>query len=110
MALKLISALSGAMAVAAGAFGEHALRNRLPASKINSFKVAANYQMIHSGMALLAYNMNYPIAAKLFICGTCLFSGSIYILVLNDGMKFMGPVTPIGGILIISGWLALAFA
>ena len=107
--LKFICGISGAAAVSLGALGEHLLRNRISLERLNSFKTATNYQMIHSGMALLAYQMNAPLAAKLLLSGSILFSGSIYLLVLDIGpKKLLGPTTPVGGILMISGWVALA--
>eukprot|EP00834_Sanchytrium_tribonematis_P002542 NODE_80_length_22759_cov_1.466858.p17 type:complete len:110 gc:universal NODE_80_length_22759_cov_1.466858:5337-5008(-) len=109
MTLQLLAALNGALAVGLGAIGSHGLKNRLTLDKLQSFKIATNYHMIHSGMALLALQMNNSVAAKLFVGGVTLFSGSIYILSLNNGPRWLGPVTPIGGLLIIGGWVALAF-
>ncbi len=107
--LKTISAISGATAVLLGAFGEHGLKNRITPQQMQSFKVASNYHLIHSVVALFAAHTNSPFACKLLLSGTFLFSGSIYVLAINGGPKFLGPMTPVGGLLMISGWLSLAF-
>jgi uncharacterized membrane protein YgdD (TMEM256/DUF423 family) len=69
-------------------------------------------QLIHSGVVLLATSIapKNKIAASLFIAGMTMFSGSIYLLVLDpQRFKFVGPITPIGGLCLIGGWVALAF-
>ncbi|OQO00413.1 hypothetical protein B0A48_13762 [Cryoendolithus antarcticus] len=106
--------LYGATSVAAGAFGAHGLRARgIPDAKIASWSTAAQYQLVHSA-ALLAVEAASPgknlLYAKSFLlAGMTLFSGSIYLLVLDpQRFKFLGPVTPIGGLALIAGWGALA--
>lgn len=108
-------ALSGGIAVAAGAFGAHALRARLGADLLAVFETAARYQMYHA-LALLAVAgalTRYPAAAALrtsgwlFLAGTVVFSGSLYLLALT-GTRWLGAITPIGGLCFIVGWLALA--
>ncbi|CZT19543.1 related to UPF0382 membrane protein C1782.12c [Ramularia collo-cygni] len=109
----LVGALSGAASVAFGAFGAHGLKSRgIAPEKIASFQTAAHYQLIHS-VALLVAEQAAPknVWAKgLFTAGIFMFSGSIYALVL-DGKTFkaLGPVTPIGGLCLMGGWVALAF-
>ncbi|KAF7198476.1 hypothetical protein HII31_00215 [Pseudocercospora fuligena] len=110
----LIGALSGASSIAMGAFGAHGLQARgIAPAKIASFQTAAHYQLIHS-LAIIVAEQAAPKnvwAKSLFTAGIVMFSGSIYGLVL-DGQRFgkvLGPVTPLGGVCFIGGWLALAF-
>lgn len=107
-----IAALSGTLAVVAGAFGAHALRARLAPEQVASWMTASQYQLLHS-VALLALalfaaqsgrSIRWP--ASLFLAGMLLFSGSIYLLVLAH-WRWLGPVTPLGGMLLIAGWLSL---
>jgi uncharacterized membrane protein YgdD (TMEM256/DUF423 family) len=110
----VIGALSGLVAVAAGAFGAHALRTRLPAELVAVFETAARYQLYHA-LALFAAAWAWtqwpgPLvrsAGWLFVAGTVVFSGSLYILSLG-GARWLGAVTPLGGLLLLAGWLALA--
>lgn len=109
-------ALSGLVAVAAGAFGAHALRSRLSPDLLAVFETAARYQMYHA-LALLAVAWaatrwpGTPVRAAgwLFVAGTVVFSGSLYLLALT-GVRWLGAVTPLGGVLLVGGWLALAAA
>ncbi|SMQ51090.1 unnamed protein product [Zymoseptoria tritici ST99CH_3D7] len=109
----LVGALSAASSVGIGAFGAHGLKNRgLEPAKIASFQTAAHYQLVHS-IALLVAEHAAPKnlwAKGLFTAGITMFSGSIYLLVL-DGQTFksLGPVTPLGGMCLMGGWIALAF-
>jgi uncharacterized membrane protein YgdD (TMEM256/DUF423 family) len=108
--------LSAFVAVAAGAFGAHALRQRLPADLLAVFETAARYQMYHA-LALLFVGWaatQWPaapvrVAGLLFVGGTVLFSGSLYLLALT-GARWWGALTPIGGVLFLAGWLVLAVA
>ena len=110
----LWGALSGFVAVAAGAFGAHALRARLPGDLLTAFETGARYQMYHA-LALLGVAWavtQWPttpirLSAWLFLAGTALFSGSLYALALT-GARWWGAVTPAGGVLLLGGWLALA--
>lgn len=110
----LAGAISGFLAVAAGAFGAHALRAQLAPGQLLTFETAARYQMYHA-LALLAVawaSTRWPglpvrAAGWLFIGGTVLFSGSLYILALT-GARWLGAVTPLGGLLFLAGWLSLA--
>jgi uncharacterized membrane protein YgdD (TMEM256/DUF423 family) len=109
-------ALSGFVAVAAGAFGAHALKARLPADLLAIWQTGAQYQLAHA-LALLAAGAlagRAPGAAStwagwLFLAGTALFSGSLYALALS-GVRALGAVTPLGGVAFLGGWVALAWA
>ncbi len=112
-----IAALFGALSVAGGAFGAHALKGKLTESALASFETGIRYQMYHA-LALLLVAMligQYPTAKALvpagwcFIAGTVLFSGSLYGLTLG-GIKAVGPVTPLGGVAFIVGWGLLVWA
>ncbi|GAM85991.1 hypothetical protein ANO11243_040010 [Dothideomycetidae sp. 11243] len=107
-----LGSLYGASAVCLGAFGSHGLKKIInDPVKIASWNTAAQYQLIHSGVLLLS-SVAAPkdkVAASLFTAGMTMFSGSIYLLVLNpQRFKVLGPVTPIGGLCLIGGWVALA--
>ncbi|TLS31333.1 hypothetical protein PpBr36_03080 [Pyricularia pennisetigena] len=108
-----VGAVYGATAVAMGAFGAHGLKKRITdPQKIASWATAAHYQLLHSGAVMLAsaVGSGNPMAAGLFTAGMTMFSGSIYALILDpERFKFLGPVTPIGGICLITGWIALGF-
>lgn len=109
-------AVSGGMAVAAGAFGAHALRTRLPPDLLAVFQTGAQYQLAHA-LALLASGWMAgrapgcaaSAAGWLFLAGTVLFSGSLYALALS-GVRPLGAVTPFGGVALLCGWAALAWA
>lgn len=112
-----IAALLGALSVAGGAFGAHALKGQLSESALNSFETGVRYQMMHA-IALLVVAMllgQYPDAKLLvpvgwcFVVGIVLFSGSLYGLSLA-GIKALGPVTPLGGVAFIVGWSLLAWS
>lgn len=100
-------------AVAAGAFGAHSLKSKLPIESLNTFEVAVRYQMYHA-LALLILTSLYAFfpsiwfvgAGWLFIIGIVVFSGSLYTLVFS-GIKMWGAITPIGGVLLLAGWLSL---
>ena len=111
--LFTLSAVYGATAVGLGAFGAHGLKRRISdPSRIANWSTAAQYQLIHS-VALLATTIALParvqrIPGGLFVAGMTMFSGSIYLLVLDpQRFKALGPVTPIGGLCLIGGWIAL---
>jgi uncharacterized membrane protein YgdD (TMEM256/DUF423 family) len=111
-----LGAVSAGVAVAAGAFGAHALRSRLSPADLATFETGARYQMYHA-LALLAVGwvaMRAPSGAATlagwgFVIGTALFSGSLYLLTLT-GARWLGAVTPLGGIAFLAGWGALAVA
>lgn len=106
-----IAALSGLMSVVMGAFGAHALRESLAPKLMNAFETGVGYQMSHSLVLLMVCvlaehwgkSMILGLSAGAFVIGIFLFSGSLYLLALT-GMKWLGPVTPIGGLALIIGW------
>jgi uncharacterized membrane protein YgdD (TMEM256/DUF423 family) len=109
-------AISGFVAVAAGAFGAHALRAKLSPAMLQVFETGARYQMYHAlallAAACIAGNGDRPAAAwaaRLFLLGTVLFSGSLYALALT-GVSRLGMITPFGGVALLAGWLCLAAA
>lgn len=114
-AAAIFAALSAAIAVAAGAFGAHALRDIVPDQRLATWETAARYQLVHALAILLAARWvaravpGATLATWLFIVGTVLFAGSLYLLVLLD-QPWLGAVTPVGGAAFIAGWLAMAFA
>src|SRR5512132_3075870 len=109
----ILGALSGFISVAAGAFGAHALKARLPDDLLAVFETGARYQMFHA-LALVAVawaGTRWPGSAAtragwLFVVCTVLFSGSLYALALS-GVRWLGAITPIGGVAFLAGWLAL---
>ena len=117
-----LAALIGAITVAIGAFGAHGLqRITSDPAIIQSYQTAVHYQMIHVlallGVGVLFQQFSPALlqwAANLFLAGIFLFSGSIYILTYLkiNGMstKWIGPVTPLGGILFIAGWVFVFLA
>jgi uncharacterized membrane protein YgdD (TMEM256/DUF423 family) len=114
----LIGAVSAAVAVAAGAFGAHALRARIEPRMLEVFETGARYQMYHA-LALFAVAWLITRTATgavfgttagwLFVAGTVLFSGSLYAMALT-GVRAFGAITPLGGLCFIAGWICLAVA
>eukprot|EP00811_Abedinium_folium_P011556 NODE_20702_length_786_cov_2.283763.p1 GENE.NODE_20702_length_786_cov_2.283763~~NODE_20702_length_786_cov_2.283763.p1 ORF type:complete len:122 (-),score=33.87 NODE_20702_length_786_cov_2.283763:307-672(-) len=111
-----IGALIGGVAVGLGAFGAHGLKDRVQdVQKLESWKTAAYYQILHAIIIIVAadHAPGVEIVPILFFAGILLFSGSIYALVLlpqgHKARKVLGPATPIGGLLLILGWLTFAF-
>jgi uncharacterized membrane protein YgdD (TMEM256/DUF423 family) len=118
--ILFIAAIFAAIAVALGAFGAHALEGLLNERFTKAYESAVKYQMYHA-LALLLCGVLlimkphklFSIASKLFIAGIFLFSGSLYLLVFFNlkqisNLNFVGAITPIGGICLISGWICLA--
>lgn len=112
----LVGSVTGALAVAFAAFGQHALASRLEPRLLAAFATGAQYQMVHAlamGLAAFAGKGSARAwadrAGWLFLTGILLFSGSLYLLALT-GIRVIGAVTPLGGIALIAGWLALAVA
>jgi len=108
----IAAAFAGATGIALGAFGAHALRARLEPAQLAAWNTAVLYHLIHA-LALLALALfaratgrSVMLPASLFTAGIVLFSGSLYLLALT-GWRFLGPVTPLGGVAFIAGWLAL---
>jgi uncharacterized membrane protein YgdD (TMEM256/DUF423 family) len=110
----LAGAVFAAAAVALGAFGAHAMKAHYDDAALRAFETGVRYQMFHA-LALLAcgalasQGFRTRLASRLFTAGIVLFSGSIYGLVLMEA-KWLGPVTPIGGVAFLAGWIALAIA
>jgi uncharacterized membrane protein YgdD (TMEM256/DUF423 family) len=108
-----LGAVSAMLAVGAGAFGAHALRARISPEHLAIFETGARYQIYHA-LALLAvawavsrWPGSLPVfAGWLFVLGSILFSGSLYILALT-GVRWWGAVTPIGGLAFLGGWVCL---
>ena len=104
------------LGVAAGAFGAHALRERIGVDRLDTFKTGAQYQLIHA-LALLAVafaTTRWPgglttAAGWLFVAGIVLFSFSLYALAITD-VKVLGAITPLGGLCFLIGWVCLAVA
>lgn len=110
------AAVLGALAVLLGAFAAHALRARLGADMLAVFQTGVLYHWLHTlaliGVAWAAqrFPSAYTTAAGCcFIAGIVLFSGSLYAMVLT-GMRGLGAITPIGGVVFISGWVCLGWA
>jgi uncharacterized membrane protein YgdD (TMEM256/DUF423 family) len=100
-----IAALFGASGVVLGAFGAHGLKAVLAANQsVEIWHTASLYHMLHAVVLLWANNRS--LAFRLFAAGIVVFSGSLYVLALS-GVKWWGAITPVGGLLLIAGWLAL---
>lgn len=113
-----IGSLLAGTAVALGAFGAHGLKGRLSPEYLQVFETAVRYQIYHA-IALLAVafastrvdNMVIKAAGFSLILGILLFSGSLHALIFwEDAPRWFGPMTPIGGVFLILGWILLAFA
>ena len=104
----------GFLAVAAGAFGAHALRASLTAELLGVWETAARYQMYHAlallGVVGVLARWPGPLAVASgwsFTVGILLFSGSLYLLAIS-GVRWLGAITPLGGLFLLTGWLLLA--
>ena len=119
--LRLAAAIAGATAIFLGAFGAHWLPNLLEpmsldpptlADRVEIYDVAARYHLTHAvvllAMMALPPSRRRTIACGLMIAGICLFSGSLYLLVLTN-TPVLGAITPVGGLAWILGWITLAF-
>lgn len=101
------------LAVAAGAFGSHTLKARLSTDMLAVFETGVRYHMYHAlallvtgGMMVQSRLPMFCYAAWSFVLGICLFSGSLYLLSLS-GHRWLGMVTPLGGVMFLAGWLLL---
>lgn len=112
-----LGSVSGGLAVALGAFGAHILKDRLAANLLANFETGVRYQMYHA-LALLAvaWAVSHWSASKLpaaagwlFVAGTLLFSISLYVLALT-GQRWLGAITPLGGVALVGGWICLLLA
>jgi uncharacterized membrane protein YgdD (TMEM256/DUF423 family) len=114
-----VAAFLGAITVAMGAFGAHGLKKLVGDTVVTTFETGVRYQFYHV-FALLAVGILYQyfpnkllkIAGNLFLAGMLFFCGSLYILTLKsamnlDGLKWVGPITPFGGVCFIAGWICL---
>ncbi|MBD2296614.1 DUF423 domain-containing protein [Anabaena sphaerica FACHB-251] len=111
-----IAAIFGGLSVAGGAFGAHALREKVSERMLEIFDTGARYQMYHALalllVAILMSRLEIPpttllVSGWLFIIGVTIFSGSLYALSLT-GIKSLGAIAPLGGIALMAGWGALA--
>ncbi|MCB1666819.1 MAG: DUF423 domain-containing protein [Porticoccaceae bacterium] len=115
--LAIFTGISGFLGVALGAFGAHALRGHVEPQLLSVWQTAVQYQMFHvlALLAVLIMMARQPRANKLYLVGSLfsagiiVFSGSLYVLVLT-GIKQLGMITPIGGVLLLLGWLVFVFA
>lgn len=118
----ITSALLGAFTVALGAFGAHAIKEKVNEYTLGIFETAVKYQFYHV-FALLAvgilfqqFSSNWMLwSGRLFIAGIILFCGSLYALTYflannNESMKWLGAITPLGGLCFIAGWVCMAIA
>ena len=107
-ACLLTAAVLGGLGVALSAFGAHGLKDSLGAEQLGWWQTGVQQQLWH-GVALLALALlpGARPAAMLMALGTIIFSGSLYAMALG-GPRWLGAVTPLGGLLMIAGWLALA--
>ncbi|OYD41087.1 DUF423 domain-containing protein [Sphingobacterium cellulitidis] len=116
--IALISgAVLGILSIILGAFGAHALKKVLTEERLSSFEVGVRYQMYAAiTLLIIGFHLNFDSGVENWayygiFWGCILFSGSIYILSFKDkikaNMKFIGPITPLGGLLMIVGWLML---
>ena len=113
----MAGALGGLLGVAFGAFGAHALKSRFDDYSLGIYETAVQYQFVHS-LALLVVALllaQHPVStllrssAALFVLGIFVFSGSLYILSFT-GIRWLGAITPLGGLAFIAGWACLAAA
>ena len=111
-----MGALLAGLAVAAGAFGAHGLRDRLAPDMLTVFETGVRYHMYHA-LALLAVawaTVRWPessavLAGWLFVAGIVIFSGSLYVLALS-GVRWLGAITPLGGLCFLGGWAVLVWS
>jgi uncharacterized membrane protein YgdD (TMEM256/DUF423 family) len=116
--IRQIAAIFGIIAVIFGAFGAHALKAQLSATALENWKTAVNYQFVHALalllLATLPTNRLIRSSAWFFALGILCFSGSLYLLsireILTINTAFVGPITPIGGLFFILGWLCIFFS
>ncbi len=115
-AIIMIAAALLAMAVAFGAFGAHALKEQLSAEMLQTWKTAVDYHFYHAlGLLLIGVLSFYMPSAMLkwsailLVAGVFLFSGSLYTMALS-GIRWLGAITPVGGLSFIAGWILLLLA
>ena len=106
----------GFLSVALGAFGAHALKTKLSTEMMAVYQTAVQYHQVHA-LALLAlvcltprlHNPTATVAGWLFVAGTIVFSGSLYLLA-TTGTRWLGAITPIGGLALLGGWACMLWA
>ncbi|SBT19267.1 hypothetical protein MGA5115_03429 [Marinomonas gallaica] len=106
-----IATLQAFISVAAGAFGAHGLKQIVAEQNLAWWQTASQYMMYHSlggilAVVLMAVSARFLWSVKLFTLGNLLFSGSLFVMTLTD-IRLLGAITPIGGVLYLSGWLVL---
>lgn len=116
----ITAAVLGALVVAAGAFGSHGLKDKVNDYTLNIFETAVRYQFYHvfallaMGMLFQSFGDNWMLwSGRFFIAGIILFCGSLYALTFflaegNENMKWLGAITPFGGLCFIAGWVCMA--
>ncbi len=111
--LLMLTGVSGFLSVALGAFGAHGLKQVLSPDMMAVFQTGVHYQITHTLAALAALilfqlfeNQKFLSAAKLYLFGIVLFSGSLYVMTLS-GLRMLGMVTPVGGLLLLVAWAML---
>lgn len=105
--------LFGALAVLTGAFGAHALKERLPADLLAVWNTGAHYHLVHAAVLLAlglvgARDARVRLPFLLIATGVVIFSGSLYALALS-GIRPLGAVTPVGGVLMVAGWISVGW-
>jgi uncharacterized membrane protein YgdD (TMEM256/DUF423 family) len=117
--ILIFAAFSGFIAVAFGAFGAHALAEKLTAERLQTWQTAVQYQFYHTLLLLVLSMVGYLLidrisqpqlliyASYAAIAGVFIFSGSLYILCLS-GLRWLGAITPIGGLFFLSAWVLLS--
>lgn len=104
-----VAAVFGLIGVALGAFGAHGLEDRVTEEALGWWKTGAHYQMLHAlAIGLVAAHPRRPVVAGIaFAVGICVFSGSLYLMTFT-GIRWLGAITPLGGLSFLIGWLTLA--
>ena len=115
----ILGSTFGCLAIIFGAFGAHLLKKKISTDQLQSFETGVKYQMYHAILlVVLGFNLNDTVTidnyiVNAFIIGVILFSFSIYGLVIssakNKKMKFLGPITPLGGLFLAAGWALLCY-
>jgi uncharacterized membrane protein YgdD (TMEM256/DUF423 family) len=118
--ILLVACILGFLAIIFGAFGAHVLKKTLTIEQLNSFEIGVKYQMYHAlflfflGLTQIISLKEKTVVFYLTLTGVLLFSGSIYVLTSNSitgiKAKFIGPITPIGGLILILSWGYLFYA
>jgi uncharacterized membrane protein YgdD (TMEM256/DUF423 family) len=112
----VVGSVAGFLAVAGGAFGAHALKARIEADMLAVFDTGTRYLMLHAAVLLVVGVLSLRegpstlnIAGWLFTVGTIIFTGSLWVLSIT-GIRALGAITPIGGLTLLAGWVALGIA